>query len=111
MAYFPNGTAGACYEGEYCCHCVHQRGEDGEGGCVVWLAHLLYSYELCNEKDHPGKVILDLLIPETKDGLGAEQCAMFHARTNEEAEEAERRRLAEQPRKYQAVMAEMGRAA
>jgi hypothetical protein len=73
MAYFPNGTAGECYEAQYCNHCVHQNGPDGESGCAVWLAHLLYSYRDCNDKDS----ILHLLIPRSKDGLSNEQCRLF----------------------------------
>lgn len=106
MAYFPNGTAGEIYEAEYCSRCIHgMRGED-DPGCAVWLAHLLYSYELCNKKDEPGKVILDLLIPQSENGLGAEQCAMFRPHADAEATEAELRRLANQPQKYAAALAE-----
>ncbi len=79
MGYFSNGTEGDYYFERYCSKCVHN---DEEKGCPVWLAHLLYSYQLCNEKEHPGKHILDLLIPETKDGLGNDQCAMFHESTD-----------------------------
>ena len=35
------------------------------------------AYELCNEKDHPAKIILELLIPTTKDNYPV-PCAMFH---------------------------------
>jgi len=79
MGYFSNGTEGMMYEEDYCSRCVHQ---DPDGaGCPVWQAHLLYSYELCNQKEHPGKVILDILIP--KDKVHPEfngQCTMFHAK-------------------------------
>jgi hypothetical protein len=81
MGYFPNGTAGDYYEAEFCNKCIHQAQKDEEPGCPVMMAHMLYAYQLCNQKDDPGKVILDLLIPETKDGIGNERCAMFKHRT------------------------------
>jgi hypothetical protein len=105
MAYFPNGTSGMIYEEEYCANCIHGRGPAAERGCMVMLIHNLFNYDQCKE-DERGKAIeaiLDLLIPRTKDDLGAEQCTMFRARVDDEAEEAELRRLAEQPRKYAAA--------
>jgi hypothetical protein len=111
VAYFPNGTAGMCYEEQYCSRCIHS-GDDGVS-CNVMLIHNLYNYDQC--KDTPeGKAIeaiLDLLIPRTKDDLGAEECSMFHEETEHEAAEVERRRLAEQPAKYQAALAETRHAA
>jgi hypothetical protein len=107
MAYFPNGTSGMCYEEEYCCNCVHFGDPDGPG-CPIWLLHLLYNYDQCR-KGKTGstvKSILGTLIPETKDGLGAEQCSMFLAKADAEAEQAEQRRLASQPAKYAAAMQE-----
>ena len=68
MGYFPNGSAGDYFERTHCNKCAH---ENEEKGCPVMLAHVLYSYELCNEKKHPGKVILDMLIPD-----GEASCAM-----------------------------------
>lgn len=103
MAYFPNGTSGVIYEDHYCWQCIHWN----DGACPVMDAHNLYNYDQCDD-DARGKAIktiLDLLIPETKDGLGAEQCSMFRAKADAEAEEAEQRRLAEQVRKYEAAMA------
>ncbi len=77
MGYFANGTEGTFYEERYCNRCVH---EDADGkGCAVMLAHILYAYQLCNEDDHPGKHMLDMLIPPSKDGLGNDQCSMFAA--------------------------------
>lgn len=72
MGYFSNSTDGECYEAKYCNRCAH---EDDEKGCPIMLAHLLYAYELCNEEKHPGKVMLDLLIPRAGPHNG--QCAMF----------------------------------
>jgi len=73
MGYFPNGTSGMMYEEQYCQHCVHFKPDDG--GCMVWLAHLLHNYDECNND----KSILDLLIPRSENGLGNEECKMFHA--------------------------------
>jgi len=72
MGYFSNGTAGMDYAARYCDKCQHQGPPDGPG-CSVWLAHELYNYDECNNKNS----ILHILIPRTKDGLGNEQCTMF----------------------------------
>ena len=61
MGTFTNGTQGMVFEEMHCSKCIHRPTE--ETGCPVWDAHFLYSYELCNDKEHPGKIILDLLIP------------------------------------------------
>jgi len=74
MGYFSNGTEGMDYEARYCDRCLHQENPDGTG-CAVWLAHLLYNYDDCNNP----KSILHILIPRTKDGIGNEQCSMFAA--------------------------------
>jgi hypothetical protein len=88
MGYFSNGTEGEIFEEQWCANCRHS---DISGGreigvdppCPVWFAHQLYAYELCNEDEHPGKVILDLLIPrktvKASDGfdLPVNECAMF----------------------------------
>lgn len=109
MAYFPNGTAGMCFIEEQCINCVHWPSHEDDPGCTVDLIHNLYNYDQCadDERGKAIKSILSLLIPETKDGLGAEQCSMFLARCNAEAEDAERRRLAQQRTKYEAAMAEL----
>lgn len=75
MGYFSNGTEGYDFEERYCQHCVNMPERD-DRGCPVWLAHLIYAYELCNEKKHPGKVILDILIEPGDDKRG-QRCAMF----------------------------------
>jgi hypothetical protein len=77
MAYFSNGDSADRYEAEYCANCVH---ENHETGCPVFNAHILFSSELCNQKEHPGKVILDMLIPEHPTECRNEQCAMFFSR-------------------------------
>jgi len=64
------------------------------------MAHTLYSYELCNAKDDPGKRILDMLIPPTADGVGCAKCAMFRDRDG--LSEKHLRDWA----KYKAIMAE-----
>jgi hypothetical protein len=73
MGYFSNGTEGMDYHERYCSRCVHDANDD----CPVWNAHLLFSYQLCNAKDDPGKAILDMLIPDATDHLGNAQCTMF----------------------------------
>jgi len=104
MAYFPNGTSGMDYEERYCANCVHGS-EDGPY-CPIWELHVLHNYEQCGKgrTAQAWKTVLSTLIPETKDGLGAEQCSMFLAKADCEADPAEQRRLAEQPAKYAAVM-------
>src|SRR5262245_39964522 len=88
MGYFANGTEGAAFEETWCVHCVHYDEAIGEDPpCPVWMAHLLYSYDLCSKKDDPGKVILDLLIEPTtftaSDGIAAfgNECKMFHSKS------------------------------
>ena len=72
MGYFSNSTEGESYEAQYCVRCVHHNPDDG--GCPVFLAHLLYNYAECNKRNS----ILHMLIPINKEGTGNEQCAMFH---------------------------------
>lgn len=73
MGYFSNGTEGDCYEAQYCSRCAHRDGPDGDGGCMVWFAHMMKNYEECNKPDS----ILHMLIPRLKDGSGNGKCAMF----------------------------------
>jgi len=89
MAYFSNGTEGLIYQEQYCFRCEHWEQRPGEGaeGCPVWDAHLMWAYELCNEKDHPAKQMLDMLIPMRdhtfSDGITspvAAECTLFKAR-------------------------------
>lgn len=111
MAYFPNGTSGMCYEEQYCANCIH--GDPDGPFCPIWSLHLLYNYEQCG-KGKTAKTVrefLGTLIPLTPDKLGAEQCSMFVAKVNSEADEAERRRLAQQPQKYLCALEEMRSAA
>jgi len=72
MGYFANGSEGDRYEAQYCDHCIHQNGPDGESGCAVWNAHGLFNYVDCNKPDS----ILHVLIPRGKGGRN-EQCRMF----------------------------------
>jgi len=99
MGYFPNMTAWEFWAADNCFKCAHWPKDDDAPGCPVEMAHTLYCYELCNS-DSPGKVILDLLIPNTKDGLGCEKCAMFQPRNG--VTEKHLRDWA----KYKAIMAE-----
>jgi len=73
MGYFPNGTSGRAYQERYCENCVHDVNQD----CAVWLAHIVTKYcDKNGETSEAGKV-LDMLIPETDDGIGLKQCKMF----------------------------------
>lgn len=72
MGYFANGTEQAMYEEEYCCDCVHI---DDRKGCQVMNMHFLFGHELCNKKEHQGKVMLDSLIP--RNGNVNEKCTMY----------------------------------
>lgn len=101
MAYFPNMTAWESWAVDNCFRCQHWPKDDDAPGCPVEMAHTLYSYELCNEESHPGKVILDMLIPQKKDGIGAGKCAMFQPKngvTDKHLRDWD---------KYKAIMAEM----
>jgi hypothetical protein len=89
MGYFSNGTEGLMYEEDFCQHCVHYKPDDG---CAVWLIHLLYSYEECNN-DSNAKRILDILIPPSKDHLSNDQCTMYHATPMAELERQGQERL------------------
>lgn len=71
MGYFPNSDASVDYESQYCDNCVHQKIDDG--GCAVFLAHIVHNYEECNNE----KSILHELIPI--DGIENKKCLMFYA--------------------------------
>lgn len=74
MGYFSNGAEGMDYYDQYCARCVH---ESEDRACAVWGAHLSSNYQECNKPDS----ILHQLIPRSPDGLGNEQCRMFHEQT------------------------------
>lgn len=73
MGYFSNGSEGLDFRETYCEHCVNLPERD-DRDCPVYSAHLAFCYELCNEKKHPGKIILDMLI-EREDC--SNRCMMF----------------------------------
>lgn len=79
MGYFSNGTEGMSYEEMYCSRCQHLPVNPDNGGCAVWLAHLLHNSEGANNPKH----ILHLLIPQNERGFN-DQCKMFIARPGEE---------------------------
>lgn len=79
MGYFANGTEGMSYEEKYCSRCVHFQRDDNDPSCPVWLAHLLYAYDECNNDGNAARM-LGMLIPRSKDGIGNAQCAMYHER-------------------------------
>lgn len=74
MGYFPNSDAGLAYEAQYCDRCVHQKPDNG--GCAVWLAHMLFNYGTADQAE-----VLNVLIP--RDGIVNLQCRMFVAKANE----------------------------
>lgn len=76
MGYFPNGTEGMIYDEEMCSRCVHQKPDDG--GCAVWLLHMIYNYDQLDKGQEKLKTALDILIPVGEDGLSNEKCTMFH---------------------------------
>ena len=78
MGYFANSSEAIVYQETYCENCVHGQGEDGPEGCPVMEAHFLFGYDLCNKKEHPGKIMLDMLIPRGKKASNKE-CIMFVA--------------------------------
>jgi hypothetical protein len=105
MGYFPNMDSWEFWAATNCFRCDHWPKDDDAPCCPVETAHQLYSYELCNATDQPGKVILDLLIPIAKSGVGNEKCAMFKSRdgiTDKHLKDWD---------KYKAAMAEMSAAA
>lgn len=73
MAYFSNGSEGESYYEQYCSRCIHEKPDDG--GCMVWLLHMMHNYDECNKKDS----FLHTLIPRSKDSLSNERCTMFIA--------------------------------
>lgn len=76
MGYFSNGTEGESYRVEYCSQCIHDQ---ADGGCSVWLLHMLNNYAECNKPDS----YLHVLIPRSKDGLSNEACSMFVPTSND----------------------------
>lgn len=92
MGYFSNGTEGLIYQEAYCFRCrnfgADKLSEKTEvEGCPIWDLHLLWSYDLCNDHENPGKQMLDTLIPRVphtfSDGITHEingECSMFVAR-------------------------------
>ena len=65
MAYFPNGTAGECFD-EQCLECKY-----GEGPCPIYLVQGAFNYEACNNET--ASKILNFLVGNDGD------CAMFNA--------------------------------
>ena len=82
MGYFSNGTEGMAYQEAYCERCVHWPKDPADGGCAVWLAHLMRNYDDCNDK----RSVLHVLIPRSEDGLRNEQCKLFHERREPETD-------------------------
>lgn len=71
MGYFPNGTAGHCFEAQWCEECLNYRDkDDGRGpGCAVLDVHLVYNYDQHREGGEKLKDAMRMLIDD--------ECAMF----------------------------------
>lgn len=63
MAYFPNGTSGACFDAQ-CAQCRF-----GDRACPIYFVQSTHNYGACNNET--ARAILDHLVRE--DG----SCAMF----------------------------------
>lgn len=63
MAYFSNGSEGACFDNQ-CAKCKY-----GEGACPIALVQEMYNYDACNNK--VATLILEELVKE--DGT----CCMY----------------------------------
>lgn len=99
MGYFPNMTAWEYWAVDNCARCQHAPQTESADMCPVDLVHTLYNYDFCNEKDHPAKVMLDMLIPT--EGIENKRCAMFTPRNG-----VTEKHLKDWA-KYKAIMAEM----
>jgi len=73
MAYFSNGTEAMQFQDEYCYNCINDS--DKTKGCTVWLLHLQYAYDECNNKGN-AKQMLDALIPMDEKTGFADKCSM-----------------------------------
>jgi len=80
MGYFPNGDAGIYYEAKYCEKCIHYGDPPDDGGCPVWLMHLLWNYDQTDNQEIAD--MLSLFIPRSEDGLDNKQCTMFVEKPN-----------------------------
>jgi hypothetical protein len=75
MGYFSNASEADCYRETHCVNCAHQGAPD-ETVCPVWMAHLIFNYDECNNE----RSILHSLIPRRIDGPGNELCTMFFSK-------------------------------
>jgi hypothetical protein len=100
MAYFPNGTSFACWQGEHCSDCLNYR-DNGSGsfGCAITDVHWSHEYD----ESTNAAVLNDLIL---EDGADAGKCRM---RLTREDMETEARAANHQLdlRRYRAAMAEM----
>lgn len=104
MAYFPNGTSGACFEARWCCDCANEGDPENGNGCAIWDVHLLFNYEARDSEVSKG--ILDTLIAdvgmENEDGTCP--CRLFVEGKPEQRER--RQRIERDVARYEAAMAE-----
>lgn len=75
MAYFPNGSAGADFQGVECHRCVHEP-DDPMQGCPIWDAHFMHNYDQIQDGDQKNLLaeVMTWLIDDSKP-LG-EMCNM-----------------------------------
>lgn len=89
MGYFSNGTEGDAYEADHCHKCTHYV----DGCCAVLDIHRTYNYDQFPEHERTAdakrmatalRFVLGLLIPRSKDGIGNDQCKMFHPKQEDD---------------------------
>ncbi len=79
MAYFPNGSSGACFDNQ-CAKCKY-----GEEPCPIALVQMTYNYDACNNK--VATAILKSLVKD--DG----RCMMFECFKNDFEIDAQQTKL------------------
>lgn len=78
MGYFSNGAEGTMYLEHFCGRCKNWKKDDLGVGCAVWDAHMLFS-TYGNTLEHKARrEVLNVLIPENKDGCHNDACKMFN---------------------------------
>jgi hypothetical protein len=111
MAYFPNGTSFATWQGENCDGCLNYR-DNGTGsyGCPITDAYFLMSHQMHDRRGRRTPVFdtLDYFIPD--DGTDAFKCKMRLTEADIKREERERQEQADRAR-YEAALAETRHAA
>ncbi len=78
MAYFSNGTEGTYYEAKFCDRCTHQPPNPDDGGCPVFLLHMLWNYSQLDKTEvgMAKRHALNILWPRCERGENGD-CKMF----------------------------------